>query len=94
MEDFYDIKTSKIDGQTVCLFGIFDGKIFSYHSCLREIQQFVGNHCLAHTQGVLCGSMLKDEYKLLHWSYRLNVFPYARYQRGKLLTLCVLPFLT
>ena len=25
MEDFYDIKTSKIDGQTVCLFGIFDG---------------------------------------------------------------------
>ncbi|KAJ7965378.1 Protein phosphatase 2C [Quillaja saponaria] len=25
MEDFYDIKTSKIDGRTVCLFGIFDG---------------------------------------------------------------------
>ncbi|VFQ58265.1 unnamed protein product [Cuscuta campestris] len=25
MEDFYDIKTSKIDGQTICLFGIFDG---------------------------------------------------------------------
>ncbi|VVA11262.1 PREDICTED: probable phosphatase 2C [Prunus dulcis] len=25
MEDFYDIKMSKIDGQTVCLFGIFDG---------------------------------------------------------------------
>ncbi|KAF8413315.1 hypothetical protein HHK36_001293 [Tetracentron sinense] len=25
MEDFYDIKTSKIDGQTVSLFGIFDG---------------------------------------------------------------------
>ncbi|XP_024025755.1 probable protein phosphatase 2C 76 isoform X2 [Morus notabilis] len=25
MEDFYDIKTAKIDGQTVCLFGIFDG---------------------------------------------------------------------
>ncbi|KAK1399446.1 Protein-serine/threonine phosphatase [Heracleum sosnowskyi] len=25
MEDFYDLKTSKIDGQTVCLFGIFDG---------------------------------------------------------------------
>ncbi|KAL2542209.1 putative protein phosphatase 2C 76 [Abeliophyllum distichum] len=25
MEDFYDVKTSKIDGQTVCLFGIFDG---------------------------------------------------------------------
>uniref|UniRef100_A0A2N9GIV1 PPM-type phosphatase domain-containing protein n=1 Tax=Fagus sylvatica TaxID=28930 RepID=A0A2N9GIV1_FAGSY len=25
MEDFYDIKTSKIDGQTVCLFGVFDG---------------------------------------------------------------------
>ncbi|XP_004308002.1 PREDICTED: probable protein phosphatase 2C 76 [Fragaria vesca subsp. vesca] len=25
MEDFYDIKTSNIDGQTVCLFGIFDG---------------------------------------------------------------------
>ncbi|OMO99628.1 phosphatase 2C (PP2C)-like protein [Corchorus capsularis] len=25
MEDFYDIKTSKIDGQTVCMFGIFDG---------------------------------------------------------------------
>ncbi|KAL2540239.1 putative protein phosphatase 2C 76 [Abeliophyllum distichum] len=25
MEDFYDIKTSKVDGQTGCLFGIFDG---------------------------------------------------------------------
>ncbi|KAL6526988.1 hypothetical protein OROGR_016078 [Orobanche gracilis] len=25
MEDFYDIKASKIDGQSVCLFGIFDG---------------------------------------------------------------------
>ncbi|XP_022890328.1 probable protein phosphatase 2C 76 isoform X1 [Olea europaea var. sylvestris] len=25
MEDFYDIKTSKVDGLTVCLFGIFDG---------------------------------------------------------------------
>ncbi|XP_043688519.1 probable protein phosphatase 2C 76 isoform X2 [Telopea speciosissima] len=25
MEDFFDVKMSKIDGQTVCLFGIFDG---------------------------------------------------------------------
>ncbi|KAG8390393.1 hypothetical protein BUALT_Bualt01G0078700 [Buddleja alternifolia] len=25
MEDFFDIKASKIDGQAVCLFGIFDG---------------------------------------------------------------------
>ncbi|PSS28804.1 Protein like [Actinidia chinensis var. chinensis] len=25
MEDFFDVKTAKIDGQTVCLFGIFDG---------------------------------------------------------------------
>ncbi|KAK3026462.1 hypothetical protein RJ639_041872 [Escallonia herrerae] len=25
MEDFYDVKTSVIDGKTVCLFGIFDG---------------------------------------------------------------------
>ncbi|OWM79627.1 probable protein phosphatase 2C 76 isoform X1 [Punica granatum] len=25
MEDFYDVKTSKIDGETVCMFGIFDG---------------------------------------------------------------------
>ncbi|XP_030532407.1 probable protein phosphatase 2C 76 isoform X1 [Rhodamnia argentea] len=25
MEDFYDIKTSKIDGKTICMFGIFDG---------------------------------------------------------------------
>ncbi|XP_022723788.1 probable protein phosphatase 2C 76 isoform X1 [Durio zibethinus] len=25
MEDFYDIRTSKINGQTVCTFGIFDG---------------------------------------------------------------------
>ncbi|XP_022764066.1 probable protein phosphatase 2C 76 isoform X2 [Durio zibethinus] len=28
MEDFYDIKTSKIRGQTVCMFGIFDGKTY------------------------------------------------------------------
>ncbi|XP_071734097.1 probable protein phosphatase 2C member 13, mitochondrial [Rutidosis leptorrhynchoides] len=25
MEDFYDVKTCKINGQTICLFGIFDG---------------------------------------------------------------------
>uniref|UniRef100_A0A1J3JNI3 protein-serine/threonine phosphatase n=1 Tax=Noccaea caerulescens TaxID=107243 RepID=A0A1J3JNI3_NOCCA len=25
MEDFYDVKASKIDGKTVCMFGIFDG---------------------------------------------------------------------
>lgn len=25
MEDFHDVKMAKIDGQTVCLFGIFDG---------------------------------------------------------------------
>ncbi|KAI4307133.1 hypothetical protein L6164_030352 [Bauhinia variegata] len=25
MEDFYDIKTTKVDDRTVCLFGIFDG---------------------------------------------------------------------
>ncbi|KAK9063152.1 hypothetical protein SSX86_017022 [Deinandra increscens subsp. villosa] len=25
MEDFYDVKTCKMNGQTVCLFGIFDG---------------------------------------------------------------------
>lgn len=25
MEDFYDIKTAEVDGNTVCLFGIFDG---------------------------------------------------------------------
>ncbi|XVF51008.1 hypothetical protein PTKIN_Ptkin04bG0149300 [Pterospermum kingtungense] len=28
MEDFYDIKTSKINGQTVCMFGIFDGETY------------------------------------------------------------------
>ncbi|KAF7148996.1 hypothetical protein RHSIM_Rhsim03G0200600 [Rhododendron simsii] len=25
MEDFFDLKTAKIDGETVCMFGIFDG---------------------------------------------------------------------
>ncbi|KAK1269597.1 putative protein phosphatase 2C 52 [Acorus gramineus] len=25
MEDFFDVKLSKVDGQTVCMFGIFDG---------------------------------------------------------------------
>ncbi|KAJ1377550.1 PPM-type phosphatase domain [Sesbania bispinosa] len=34
MEDFYDIKTSIIDGHSVCLFGIFDGKIFQLHHLL------------------------------------------------------------
>ncbi|XP_024990562.1 probable protein phosphatase 2C 76 [Cynara cardunculus var. scolymus] len=28
MEDFYDVKTCKINGQTVCLFGIFDGETY------------------------------------------------------------------
>lgn len=25
MEDFYDVKASVIEGQSVCMFGIFDG---------------------------------------------------------------------
>lgn len=37
MEDFYDIKTLKIGGQSICLFGIFDGKIFYYITCMGEI---------------------------------------------------------
>ncbi|RZB69301.1 putative protein phosphatase 2C 76 isoform C [Glycine soja] len=28
MEDFYDIKTLKIGGQSICLFGIFDGETY------------------------------------------------------------------
>ncbi|OWM75555.1 hypothetical protein CDL15_Pgr021719 [Punica granatum] len=28
MEDFYDIKTSTIDGRTICMFGIFDGETY------------------------------------------------------------------
>ncbi|XP_037495369.1 probable protein phosphatase 2C 76 isoform X2 [Jatropha curcas] len=28
MEDFFDIKNTKIDGQTVCMFGIFDGETY------------------------------------------------------------------
>ncbi|XP_044506417.1 probable protein phosphatase 2C 76 isoform X2 [Mangifera indica] len=28
MEDFFDIKTSTIDGQAVCMFGIFDGETY------------------------------------------------------------------
>lgn len=46
MEDFYDVKISKIDGTTVCLFGIFDGQVlrspvplnmscFKYELCAR-----------------------------------------------------------
>ena len=27
MEDFFDVKSSEIDGQRVCMFGIFDGQI-------------------------------------------------------------------
>jgi len=34
MEDFYDIKTSTIDGRSVCLFGIFDGKNSCLVACL------------------------------------------------------------
>ncbi|KAH9677286.1 putative protein phosphatase 2C 76 [Citrus sinensis] len=28
MEDFYDIKTSNVDGQAVCMFGVFDGETY------------------------------------------------------------------
>ncbi|KAL8095770.1 putative protein phosphatase 2C 76 isoform X1 [Apium graveolens] len=38
MEDFYDVKISKIDGTTVCLFGIFDG-----HGGSRAAE-FLKNH--------------------------------------------------
>ncbi|XP_059304649.1 probable protein phosphatase 2C 76 isoform X1 [Lycium ferocissimum] len=38
MEDFYDIKTSKVDGQIVCLFGIFDG-----HGGSRAAEFLKGN---------------------------------------------------
>lgn len=32
MEDFFDIKTSEVDGQTVSLFGIYDGLLCLDHS--------------------------------------------------------------
>jgi len=37
MEDFHDIKTSTIDGRSVCLFGIFDGKNFRPRCLLARI---------------------------------------------------------
>lgn len=56
-------------------------------TCHREIHKFMGISCVIHTEGVLRGSILKEEYKLLHLGlYCLNVILYARDQRGKLST--------
>jgi hypothetical protein len=56
-------------------------------TCHREIHEFMGISCVIHTEGVVRGSMLKEEYKLLHLRlYFLNVILYERDQGGKLST--------
>ncbi|XP_039069572.1 probable protein phosphatase 2C 76 isoform X2 [Hibiscus syriacus] len=48
MEDCYDIKTSKINGQTVCLFGIFDGHGGS--RAAEYLKQFLFEKLMKHPQ--------------------------------------------
>lgn len=45
MEDFYDIKNTNIDGQTVCMFGIFDG---SFPLPLIEVVELLLFYMNAH----------------------------------------------
>ncbi|KAM0014307.1 putative protein-serine/threonine phosphatase [Helianthus debilis subsp. tardiflorus] len=48
MEDFFDVKTCKIDGQTVCLFGIFDGHGGS--RAAEYLKQNLFNNLMMHPQ--------------------------------------------
>ncbi|XP_022764050.1 probable protein phosphatase 2C 76 isoform X1 [Durio zibethinus] len=48
MEDFYDIKTSKIRGQTVCMFGIFDGHGGSHAA--EYLKQHLFDNLMKHPQ--------------------------------------------
>ena len=40
MEDFYDVKSTTIDGQRVCMFGIFDGYILSLFFRLLKLSNY------------------------------------------------------
>ncbi|XP_076952579.1 putative protein phosphatase 2C 76 [Bidens hawaiensis] len=48
MEDFFDVKTCKINGQTVCLFGIFDGHGGS--RAAEYLKQNLFNNLMMHPQ--------------------------------------------
>ncbi|GMI95490.1 hypothetical protein like AT5G53140 [Hibiscus trionum] len=48
MEDFYDIKTSKINGQTICMFGIFDGHGGSHAA--EYLKQHLFENLMKHPQ--------------------------------------------
>ncbi|MFS7996214.1 putative protein-serine/threonine phosphatase [Helianthus anomalus] len=48
MEDFFDVKTYKIDGQTACLFGIFDGHGGS--RAAEYLEQNLFNNLMMHPQ--------------------------------------------
>lgn len=48
MEDFYDVKMSKINGKTVCLFGIFDGHGGS--RAAEYLKQYLFENLMKHPQ--------------------------------------------
>ncbi|KAF9600994.1 hypothetical protein IFM89_014979 [Coptis chinensis] len=48
MEDCYDVKMSKVDGQTVCLFGIFDGHGGS--RAAEYLKEYLFENLLKHPQ--------------------------------------------
>ncbi|KAJ0246276.1 protein phosphatase 2C 76 [Hirschfeldia incana] len=48
MEDFYDVKASKIEGQTVCMFGIFDGHGGS--RAAEYLKKHLFNNLMMHPQ--------------------------------------------
>ncbi|KAL4339485.1 hypothetical protein GQ457_08G033630 [Hibiscus cannabinus] len=48
MEDFYDIKTSKINGKTICMFGIFDGHGGSHAA--EYLKQHLFENLMKHPQ--------------------------------------------
>ncbi|KAJ4843429.1 hypothetical protein Tsubulata_021597 [Turnera subulata] len=69
MEDFYDIKNSKIDGRRVCMFGIFDEQallLFSAppemvlkYQLLRVLTGHGGSHASEYLKDHLFGNLMK-----------------------------------
>ncbi|GKD69636.1 probable protein phosphatase 2C 76, partial [Tanacetum coccineum] len=66
MEDFYDVKTCEINGQTVCLFGIFDGYFLSPANLMNSFSETISSFMLFRSRfnrmPSIAGDMLTKEH--------------------------------
>ncbi|RVW26718.1 putative protein phosphatase 2C 76 [Vitis vinifera] len=86
MEDFYDVKMSKIDGQTVCLFGIFDGHGGS--RAAEFLKEHLFENLMKHPEFMTNTKLAISEFKFSNSQLLCMIFS-VHYQDCVFVALCV-----